>query len=62
MKNQLVLFELKPLPTELVAVWRQLTSEKRGMATQLLAEMMSRTVVESNSERNTASGKGGSDE
>ena len=62
MENQLVLFEVNQLKTELVAVLGQLRPEQREVATRLLAELMARSVVDGNRERNGASEKGQGDE
>ena len=62
MKSQLVLFEPNLLGTDLVAVLGQLPSEQREVATQLLAELMARSLVDSSSERSGAGWKGEGDE
>ena len=62
MKKQLGLFEPNLLETELVAVLGQLPSEQREVATQLLAELMTRSLAHNNSEECGAGGKGGADE
>ena len=50
MKEQLVLFEPSLLETELVAVWGQLPCERREAATQLLAELMARSLADAEGE------------
>jgi hypothetical protein len=62
MKSQLVLFEPNLLGTDLAAVLGQLPSEQREVATQLLAELMARSLVDSNSEGSGGGAKGGGDE
>ena len=62
MKKQLVLFEPNLLETELVAVLGQLPSEQREVATQLLAELMARSLADSKGERGEVGGKEGEDE
>ena len=62
MKEQLVLFEPSLLETELVAVWGQLPCEQREIATQLLAELMARSLADAKGERSEAGGKEGEDE
>jgi hypothetical protein len=62
MEKQLVLFEPSLLETELVAVWGQLPSEQREVATQLLAELMVRSLPDSKGERSEVGGKEGEDE
>ena len=62
MKSQLVLFEPNLLGTDLVAVLGQLPSEQREVATQLLAALMARSLVDSNSERSGVGAKGAGDE
>ena len=59
MEKQLVLFEPSLLETELVAVWGQLPSEQREAATQLLAELMVRSLPDSKGERSEVGGKEG---
>lgn len=59
MKNQLLLFEPN-LETKVVAVLGQLPSRKREVAAQLLAELMARSLVNSNSEESGVDEKGGS--
>jgi hypothetical protein len=62
MKKQLVLFKPNLLETELVAVLGQLPSEQREVATQLLAELMARSLADNKGERNEGGGKQGADE
>jgi len=62
MNEQLVLFEPNLLETELVAVLGQLPSEQREVATQLLAELMARSLADSKGERSEVGGKEGADE
>lgn len=62
MKNQLVLFDPDLPGTEVVAVLGQLPSEKREMATRLLAELMARSLADSKRERSEVGGKEGADE
>jgi len=58
MKSQLVLFEMQLRETEVGAVWGQLTSGQREVATRLPAKLMVRSVVDDNSARSEAGGKG----
>ncbi len=62
MMKQLVLFEPNLLETEVVPVLGQLPSEQREVATQLLAELMARSLAHNTSEERGAGGKGGADE
>jgi hypothetical protein len=47
MNNQLALFELRLGETKSDAVWEQLTSKRREVAIELLAELMARSLVDS---------------
>ncbi len=62
MMKQLVLFESNLLETEVVPVLGQVPSEQREVATQLLAELMARSLAHNNSEECGVSKKGGADE
>ena len=62
MMKQMVLFELDLLETEVVPILGQLPSEQREVATQLLAELMARSLAHNNSEESGAGGKGEADE
>ena len=62
MKKQLVVFKPNLLETEPIAVWGQLPSEQREAATQLLAELMARSLADSTGARSEVGGKEGEDE
>ena len=62
MMKQLVLFEPNLLEIEVVPVLGQVPSEQREVATQLLAELMARSLAHNNSEESAAGGKGEADE
>ncbi len=62
MMKQLVLFEPNLLETEVIPVLGQLPSEQREVATQLLAELIARSLEHNNNEERLACGKGGADE
>ena len=62
MMKQPVLFEPNLLETEVVPVLGQVPSEQREVATQLLAELMARSLAHNKSEENGVGEKGGADE
>ncbi len=62
MKNQLLLLEPDRLEIALVAVLGQLPSEPREVATQLLAELMARSLGDCMGERGEVVGREGADE
>ena len=62
MKNQLLLFESDQVQTPLVAVLEQLPPEQREVATQLLAELIARSLVDCVGERDEVDAKEGADE
>ncbi len=61
MENQLVMFEPNLLETKIVVVLGQLPSRQREVATQLLAELMARSL-HSNREESGVIEKGRADE
>ncbi len=62
MKNQLRLFEPDQVQTPLVAVLEQLPPEQREVATQLLAELMARSLADCVGERDEVDAKEEADE
>jgi hypothetical protein len=62
MKNQLLLFESDQVQTPPVAVLEQLPPDQREVATQLLAELMARSLADGMGERGEVGVKEGADE
>jgi hypothetical protein len=62
MKNQLLLFESDQFQTPILAVLEQLPLEQREVATQLLAELMARSLAGCVSGRGEADTEEGTDE
>lgn len=62
MKSQLLLFESDQLQTPILAVLEQLPREQREVATQLLAELMARSLGGGASGRGEVDTEEGTDE